>query len=146
MQPAKRKLTDADKEAILGLARNGKGIVEIARGLGIHGHVVNGFLSTARRRGLLPLSPNTVQPCLMAPPTKEGQLRELAESWRKSEPDAEFSVHTMGSQRLYIAAYKDGVVIRVGENKKEKVVLLTKGMAMRVGQKIIEMANWSIQR
>lgn len=145
MQPAKRKLTDADKEMILALARKGKGVVEIARALDIHGHIVNGFISTARRRGLLSTGPNwSMLPRPMAPPTQEEQLRALTKGWRKSEPDAEFSIHTGGGQKLYIAVYKEGVVIKVGENKK--VALLTRLMAVRAGSKIVEMANWSIQR
>jgi transposase-like protein len=144
MQPAKRKLTITDKETILGLARKGKGVVAVARELGIHGHIVNGFLSTARRRGLLPPAPKAIPPRPMLPPTQEEQLLALAKSWRKSEPDAEFSVHTGSGQKLYIATYRGGVVLRIGENKK--VAILTPGMAMRVSQKIVEMANWSIER
>lgn len=80
-----RKLTITDKETILGLARKGKGIVGIARELGIHGHIVNGFLSTAWRRGLLPPAPKAIPPRPMLPPTQEEQLLALAKSWRKKE-------------------------------------------------------------
>lgn len=141
MQLAKKKLSDPDKKTILEMVRKGKGVVEIAQTLGIHGQVVNGFVSTARRRGFLLAPPPSGMPRPMLPPTQEEQLQALDKSWRKSEPDAEFSLHTGGGQRLYMAVYKEGLVMRLGENKK--VALLTPLMASRAGSKIMEMANWS---
>jgi hypothetical protein len=49
----RKKLTSEDKEQILTLSREGLDVTSIARQLNIHGHSVNGYVSTARRRGLL---------------------------------------------------------------------------------------------
>lgn len=49
----RKKLTPEDREQILALSREGMDITSIARQLNIHGHSVNGFVATARRRGLI---------------------------------------------------------------------------------------------
>jgi hypothetical protein len=140
MLAAKKKLTQGDKEAILGLARKGKGAVEISRALELHGAIVNGFMSTARKRGVLPSASPAGPRAPVTFPTQEDQLQTLAKSAEKSEPQAEFSIQTGSGRKIYIATYKEGLAIRIGDNKK--AALLTPTMASRVGAKINEMATW----
>jgi transposase-like protein len=139
MQPAKRKLTASNKEAILNMARTGTNAAEIARQLGLNGQSVNGVMMTARNLSAMRTPP--MGPRAMPPPAQEDVLKDLAKKWRDSEPDAEFSMHTTKGQKVYIAAYKGGVVLKIGEQKT--VALLTPTMATRVSMKLSEMANWS---
>lgn len=69
-EPApRRKLSQDDKQQILDLARQGWEVVAIARHLNINGQAVNGLVSTARKRGLIP--PRSMQPDLLPPSPPE---------------------------------------------------------------------------
>lgn len=138
---AKQKVTDVDKKAILDLAFSGKTVDQISKKLLIDGRIVSGIVSAARRMRKIQLQRTPQAPLPF--PTKEDQMKVLAKSWKESDPDAEFSMHTEKGQKVYIACYKGGVVLRVGEQKK--VALLTSGMASRLGLKLGEMAQWSMQ-
>lgn len=63
----KRRLTAEDKDAILGLAREGMSTVGISQKLDIHGSKVNGFLSIARKRGIFTGSQAVSTPPSRAP-------------------------------------------------------------------------------
>lgn len=138
---AKKNVTDSDRMAILDMASS-KSVSQIAKTLGIDGRIVSGIVCMARR----PKRPYTVPHASPPPlpfPTKDDQLKVLAKNWKESEPEAEFSLHTEKGQKVYIACYKGGVVLRVGEQKK--VSLLTPDMASRLGLKLGEMAQWSMR-
>jgi len=136
---AKKKVDDMDAVAVRRMALAGATVAQISDKLGVDGRVVSGIVAAARR---------TQKKIMAAPPlpfpAKEDQLKALAKAWRNSEPDAEFSMHTEKGQRVYIAQYKSGIVLRVGSRKQ--VALLVGGMASRLGSKLMEMAHWSAQQ
>lgn len=143
--PKTTKLTYEDKKRIGELHRSGKRPVEIASELGMDARVVNGFVQTALRRGTLGERPG---PSGAPPPPSMGarqadQLAELSRKWKSSTPDAEFSMHLAAGEVAYLAAYKEGVVLRVNKGRKASAVLLTPFMALRLTQKLSEFANWS---
>jgi hypothetical protein len=135
---AKKKLDSTDKQMILKMARS-HSIPKIAEELKLDARSVSGFISMARRRGVSVPPP----PPPLNFPSKDDQIKTLAKAWRESKPEAEFSMHTEKGQTAYIACYKGGLVLRVGEQKK--VALLTSAMGIRFGQKLLEMAQWSNQ-
>lgn len=136
--PTKQRLTDEQKQAILWHLKAGQSCDEIGKKLNLDGRIVSGLKAAALADGRLPASLGIAR---SAPPNPEDQLKALAKAWKDSEPDAEFSIHTQKGQKVYIATYKDGVVLRIGEQKK--VALLTSFMASRLGMKLGEMAHWS---
>lgn len=139
----KKKVSTMERQAIISLAAAGNPASEIAKQLAVDGRTVSGIIAMARRaqktytgKGPAPFTP-------LPPPTKEEQLKALAKAWKETEPEAEFSLHTEKGQTVYIGNYKGGLVLRVGEQKK--VAFLTPGMAQRLGSKLMEMAQWSMQ-
>ena len=146
MQTSKKRMGWEDAQLVIPkLAAAGMKVPQIAEKLGLDARSVSGFLSMARRhargateRGRARFSP----PPLLKMPTPEEQFKALKEKWKKSVPDAEFSLLVDG-QRVYIGAYKGGIVLKVGDQKNEKVALLTTHMALRLNMRFIEMANWS---
>lgn len=66
--PPRRKLLPEDKDRIITLAREGHDITSIARQLNLNGQSVNGFVSTARKRGIIQYNHG---PAGAAPPTPE---------------------------------------------------------------------------
>lgn len=71
----------------------------------------------------------------------EDQLVALKKAWKTSQPEAEFSVHVKASPAIYVAMYRGGLVLRIGDGKK--VAFLVPRMASRLGLKLSEMASWS---
>jgi hypothetical protein len=51
---ARKTFTPQDRDRIVGLVKAGRSNLEIARSMGIHGHVVNSIINGARRRNELP--------------------------------------------------------------------------------------------
>lgn len=141
---AKRPLSSADKEIILRMAQDDKDAPTIAKYLGVDARQVSGFTRSAINFGRMGPQATSSSPSRSAPPpplTQEDVLKELAKKWRGAEPDAEFSMHTEKGMKVHLAAYKGGVVLSVGKQKKG--ALLTAIMAQRLGMKLSEMATWS---
>lgn len=57
--PPRRTFSADERQQIIGLCQQGMGNKEIADNLGIHGHIINGILNTARRRGFIPYPPGS---------------------------------------------------------------------------------------
>lgn len=140
-----KKVPDDSRKAIVSMWEAGKCVMEISEKLKIDGRVVSGIVAASRAaaRGTGKIrAAGPILPSLPFP-AKEDQMKALAKSWKEAEPDTEFSMHTQKGQKVYIACYKGGIVLRVGEQKK--VALLTSDMASRLGGKLIEMAQWSMR-
>lgn len=140
---AKPKIQDDSRKSILTMFDDGKTVDQISKKLKIDGRVVSGIVSSARRMKILIPQYPQISPRQFPFPSKEDQMKVLAKSWKESEPDSEFSMHTEKGQKVYVACYKGGIVLRVGEQKK--VAFLTPQMAGRLGLKLGEMAQWSTQ-
>jgi hypothetical protein len=139
----KQEISDIERKTIVYLSASGKTVEDIAKQLRMDGRIVSGIVAARRREIKAMAKGRQAGPEPLPFPTKEDQLKTLAKAWRDSEPEAEFSLHTEKGQAAYVAQYKGGVVLRVGEQKK--VAFLTSGMAMRFGSKLMEMAQWSNQ-
>lgn len=140
---AKPKITDVERKAIIYLSASGKTVDDIAKQLRVDGRIVSGIVAARRREIKSMAQARHAGPVPVPFPTKDDQLKELAKAWKEREPEAEFSLHTTKGQVVYVACYKGGLVLRIGEQKK--VALLTTGMAQRLGGKLIELAQWSAQ-
>lgn len=140
----KRPLSSTDKEAILRMFEDKRDAPTIAKYLGVDARQVSGFIRSGINLGKIGARATPSLPNRWAPSTPENQddaLKELAKTRRACQPDAEFSMHTEKGLKVSIAAYKGGVVLSIGNQKK--VALLTATMAQRLGMKLTEMATWS---
>lgn len=74
-------------------------------------------------------------------PVSEKQLLvDLKKAWKKDHPDSEFSFHTAGGEKIYIAAYPGkGLVVKMAD--KAKPSFMTTGMGVRLGMKLLQISN-----
>lgn len=138
MKRERRPLTETEKDMIIRMAEKGTDTIQIAREMGINGTIVNGVVVTARNMGRITSQSNQPYPINKA--SEEERFRMLEKAHRESKPEVEFNIHIPNGQIFYIAAYKEGVIIKIGESDKEAI--LTPFMAVRISEKIKEMANW----
>ena len=81
---SRRRISAADRDQILALYNEGVTSAEIARQLDIHGHVVNGVIRTATKRGALGPTPPSSPPRKETPPMPDRQTPPQTE--RQSVP------------------------------------------------------------
>lgn len=140
MRTPKVPLTPALKDKITALYVRGRECTDIARELDVDARQISGFLRSQINMGKM--SDKGAPPTKPVVPVEVVLSQALMKVWRKKVPDAVFGITGVNGQTLSIAAYGDGVAITI-DGQKKTGVLLSQQMALRLGVKLNELANWN---